>query len=73
METTMIDFDSLNIASFGAGKWQRKPIQDPYRSGSDFRLKVRMQSLLHVAFVFQWTDPSEIGGRTGKEYQSEQI
>lgn len=33
-------FDCLNVNSFTAGKHKRKPFQDPYRSASDFRLKV---------------------------------
>ena len=35
-------FDSVNVTSLGAGKQQRKPFQDPYRSSSDFRLKVHV-------------------------------
>ena len=34
-------FDCLSVNSFIAGKFKRKPFQDPYRSPSDFRLKVR--------------------------------
>ena len=33
-------FDCMNVTSFEAGMKQRKPFQQPYRSGSDFRLKV---------------------------------
>ena len=33
-------FDCLNVNSFTAGKCKRKPFQNPYRSGSDFRLRV---------------------------------
>lgn len=38
----MVDrfFDSFNVASYNEGKRQRKPFLQPYRSGSDFRLKV---------------------------------
>ena len=35
-------FDCLNVNSFTAGKQKRKPYQDPYRSASDFRLKVKI-------------------------------
>lgn len=34
-------FDSLNVSNFDSGKHERKPFKDPYRSSSDFRLKVR--------------------------------
>ena len=42
---TMFDqfFDCFNVRSYNAGKLQRKPFKQPYRSGSDFRLKVRVQ------------------------------
>ena len=33
-------FDALNVRNFTDGKTQRKPFQDPYRSGKDFRLQV---------------------------------
>ena len=33
-------FDALNVCNFDSGKHERKPFKDPYRSGSDFRLKV---------------------------------
>ena len=33
-------FDSLNVSNYVNGKYERKVFQDPYRSGSDFRLKV---------------------------------
>lgn len=33
-------FDSLNVSSYTAGKLHRKPFQQPYRSGDDFRLSV---------------------------------
>ncbi len=44
-------FDSMNVTNFEAGKRHRKPFQDPYRSGSDFRLKActsYLQSLLNA-------------------------
>ena len=34
-------FDALNVSNFDSGKHERKPFKDPYRSASDFRLKVR--------------------------------
>ena len=37
-------FDSLNVCNFTDGKHQRKPFKDPYRSGTDFRLKVQGNS-----------------------------
>ena len=33
-------FDCLNVASFTAGKLSRDAFKSPYRSGTDFRLKV---------------------------------
>ena len=33
-------FDCLNVSNFTDGKYNRKPFQDPYRSGTDFRLTV---------------------------------
>ena len=33
-------FDSMNINNFSAGYKSRNPFKSPYRSGSDFRLKV---------------------------------
>ena len=34
-------FDCLNVSNYVNGKHERKVFQDPYRSGSDFRLKVK--------------------------------
>lgn len=34
-------FDCLNVSNYVNGKRERKVFQDPYRSGSDFRLKVK--------------------------------
>jgi len=34
-------FDSLNVGNFTNGKYKRKVFQQPYRSGTDFRIKVR--------------------------------
>ena len=33
-------FDCLNVNNFHNGMQKRKVFQDPYRSGSDFRVKV---------------------------------
>ena len=33
-------FDCLNVTNFLGGKQNRKPFKDPYRSSSDFLLKV---------------------------------
>ncbi len=40
--TDMFDkfFDALNVCNFDSGKHERKQFKDPYRSASDFRLKV---------------------------------
>jgi hypothetical protein len=35
-------FDCLNVKGFNSGLKKRKPFQDPYRSASDFRLKVNL-------------------------------
>ena len=35
-------FDCLNVSNFTAGKRSRDPFKSPYRSGTDFRLKVCM-------------------------------
>ena len=42
--TDMFDkfFDALNVSNFDGGKHERKPFKDPYRSASDFRLKVSL-------------------------------
>ena len=34
-------FDCVNVTSLMKGKLKRKVFQNPYRSGKDFRLKVR--------------------------------
>ena len=33
-------FDCVNVTNFSAGKYSRNPFKDPYRSSTDFRLKV---------------------------------
>ena len=33
-------FDSLNVSSLSAGKLKRNAFKSPYRSATDFRLKV---------------------------------
>ena len=33
-------FDCMNVSSFTAGQHSRKPFKSPYRSATDFRLKV---------------------------------
>ena len=33
-------FNSLNVSSYTGGKLHRKPFQQPYQSGDDFRLYV---------------------------------
>ena len=34
-------FDCLNVRSFTAGRDNRNPFKDPYRSSADARLKVK--------------------------------
>ena len=34
-------FDCMNVSNFDAGKRQRKPFKQSYRSAKDFRLKVK--------------------------------
>ena len=41
-------FDAVNVSNFVSGKEQRKPFKDPYRSGSDFQLKVTMFKYLNA-------------------------
>ena len=49
-------FDCLNVNSFTAGKHKRKHFQNPYRSPSDFRLKVNIITchahLLYIIYYF---------------------
>lgn len=59
-------FDCLNVNSFTAGKHKRKPFQNPYRSGLDFRLKVF--DCMHVSrqlfdgdIELQWLEDDFIG------------
>ena len=49
--TEMFDkfFDSLNVRNFTDGKRARKPFQDPYRSGNDFRLQV-FRTIIIITF-----------------------
>ena len=44
-------FDSMNVGNFTNGKYKRKVFQQPYRSGTDFRLKVL--GILHSLFCCQ--------------------
>ena len=41
---SMIDkfFDCLNVNNYDTGRLKRKVFKQPYRSGTDFRLKVRI-------------------------------
>ena len=41
-------FDCLNVSSLSAGRLTRNPFKSPYRSATDFRLKV----LIHVTISF---------------------
>ena len=40
--TNIVDkfFDALNVSNFDSVKHQRKPLNNPYRSATNFRLKV---------------------------------
>ena len=40
-------FDAVNVCNFDSGKHERKPFKDPYRSPTDFRLKVS-----HIATMY---------------------
>jgi len=40
-------FDCFNVSSYSAGKRNRKPFLQPYRSAEDFRLTVSFYSLKH--------------------------
>ena len=44
-------FDALNVCNFNSGKHERKPFKDPYRSASDFRLKVSQPSNCNTSDV----------------------
>ena len=50
-------FDCMNVATYTEGKLQRNPFKQPYRSPSDFRLKVNIQShackLLNIIFMIK--------------------
>ena len=39
-------FDCVNVSNFNAGKQQRKPFKQPYRSAKDFQLKVHVNSII---------------------------
>lgn len=45
--TEMIDrfFDCLNVNNYNTGRLKRKIFKQPYRSGTDFRMKVRAETL----------------------------
>ena len=40
-------FDCLNVNSYNTGRHKRKIFKQPYRSATDFRLKVNVGCLLH--------------------------
>ena len=65
-------FDCLNVNNFHTGKQKRKQLQDPYRSGDDFRLKVIFifvcptSIMLHAVTTFatnpmQWLEDEFLG------------
>ena len=43
----MVDkfFDCLNVNSYTTGRFKRKVFKQPYRSGTDFRLKVKLLTI----------------------------
>ena len=45
-------FDSLNVSSCTAAKLHRKPFQQPYRSGNDFRLSVSKNYSMYFVYMF---------------------
>ena len=45
-------FDSLNVSSYTAAKLHRKPFQQPYRSGNDFRLFVSENYSMYLVYMF---------------------
>ena len=48
-------FDCVNVGDFTSGKRSRNSFKDPYRSGSDFRLKVgHMHVQVHPYFTFEF-------------------
>ena len=44
-------FDALNVSNFSNGKRNRKPFQDPYRSGNDIRLTVSSNKYLLILII----------------------
>ena len=56
-------FDCMNVMSFEAGKKQRKPFQQPYRSSSDFCLKVlQVIILIYVHYMKHYFDHTDSSG-----------
>ena len=49
-------FDAVNVSNFNSGKHSRKCFKDPYRSGTDFRLKASCAQILatytHAVFNY---------------------
>ena len=43
-------FDCLNVSSLSAGKLTRNPFKSPYRSATDFRLKVLIHPCMSLYF-----------------------
>lgn len=41
-------FDALNVTNFSDGRRKRKAFQLPYKSGKDFRLKVRVYTYMYM-------------------------
>jgi hypothetical protein len=39
-QLAMMFFDALNVSNFDSGKHESKPFKDPYRSPTDFRLRL---------------------------------
>ena len=41
-------FDSLNVNSYNAGRLKRKVFKQPFRSATDFRLKVHVHCVYYI-------------------------
>ncbi len=50
----MVDkfFDCLNVNDYNTGRFKRKVFKQPYRSGTDFRLKVRVKEVKYYLMVY---------------------
>ena len=44
-------FDSLNVSNYSSAKHKRKVFQNPYRSSTDFRIKVKCKSTAMYSII----------------------